>query len=75
MFLCIRGPFDRLRAGFDKLSPNGLGIALRAPAPSDQLDPIQSVLHAPVFTSAGVNRLAAAALNSSWPAGIGRVIQ
>jgi len=36
---------------------------------------IQSVLHAPVAMSAGVNRLAAAALNSSCPAGMGRVIQ
>ncbi len=43
--------------------------------PAACIDVHHCVLHAPVSGSAGVNMLLAAELNSSWPCGIGRLIQ
>jgi hypothetical protein len=47
----------------------------RGPRAPHALQRPHCVLQAPVLMSAGVNRLAAAELNSSCPEGIGRVIQ
>ena len=59
----------------DPHAPEVLLVAHAPTTPGCGAFCIQSVLQAPVFTSAGVNRLAAALLNSSCPAGMGRVIQ
>ena len=60
------------------ISTSNAQAAVRASARRHRVCEVRGchwVLQVPTFGSAGVNMLLAAELNSSWPCGIGRLIQ